>query len=346
VPADNAPAEVADGVYCLGVGRGITASNVYFVRSGTSWTLIDAAWPGRGKLIRTAAESLFGNGTRPASMLLTHIHPDHSGSARELACIWDVPVYVHPGELPLVPGEYRPEYANPLDRWLIVPLMRVLPRRTVGSLISKGSLAGVARPFDPAEPTLGLPDWRCIAVPGHTPGHVAFFRERDRVLIAGDAALTVNLNSLRDLALNRHAVSGPPRYTTWDWPRAKQSVAALARLEPRVLACGHGQPMAGASTPERLRVLAEEFSGSLAAGRRSRERAAGPHRSGAGGHAADHADLARALIMARQPGPHAVDVVERPPAARRDLAHDGPQAAEPAPPVVQVGRRGQVSLAR
>src|SRR5271166_2307417 len=65
---------------------------------------------------------------------------------------------------------------------------------------------------------------------------------------------------------------------------------------------------------------------------RGRVAVAGGQRHGVGpAHAkADHPDLARALAMSRQPGPQAVDVVERPPAARRDLAHDGPQAAEPA----------------
>ena len=114
--SDGKPVEVADGVYCLGVGRGVMASNVFLVRSGGSWVLIDAAWPGRGQLITAASASLFGAGTRPASMLLTHIHPDHSGSARELAHIWDLPVWVHVSEMALAAGRYRPEYGNPLDR--------------------------------------------------------------------------------------------------------------------------------------------------------------------------------------------------------------------------------------
>ena len=279
-------AEVADGVYCVRVGRGVIASNVYLIRSGGSWALIDAAWPGRGQLIQVTAESAFGAGTPPASMLLTHIHPDHSGSARELARIWDLPVWVHPGEMPLAAGKYRPEYGNPLDRWLVVPLMRVLPRHRVDSMISEASLAGVARPLDPAGPPPGLPDWRCVAAPGHTPGHAAFFRARDRVLIAGDAVLTVNLNSVRGLLRGRPGVWGPPRYTTWNWPLAKESVAALARLEPHVLAGGHGRPMTGAGTAACLHALAEKLCGATGAAGPGRQRhpAAGtadqgPHRT-------------------------------------------------------------------
>ncbi len=38
----------------------------------------------------------------------------------------------------------------------------------------------------------GLPDWEAVPTPGHTPGHVAFFRRSDRVLITGDALVTVD----------------------------------------------------------------------------------------------------------------------------------------------------------
>ncbi|MGE5291850.1 MAG: MBL fold metallo-hydrolase [Micromonosporaceae bacterium] len=276
------PEEVAPGVYCLRTGRGITEANVYLVRSGSAWALIDAAWPHRGQLIRRAAESLFGAGTRPAAILLTHIHPDHSGSALELARMWDLPVYVHPAELVLAPGGYLPEYGNPLDRWLIAPVLWLIPRRMVEASVARSSLEGTARAFDPCADVPGLPDWQCIPTPGHTPGHAAFFRSSDRVLITGDAVLTVNLNSARDFLAGKHRVSGPPYISTWDWTAAKESVAVLARLRPNVLACGHGRAMAGGETAQRL----TSFSGRLSArGRRRRahlpaaaRRCAGPLR--------------------------------------------------------------------
>jgi glyoxylase-like metal-dependent hydrolase (beta-lactamase superfamily II) len=250
---------------------------VYLVRSGPGWVLIDAAWPHRAQLIKAAAESLFGPGARPAAIVLTHIHPDHSGSALELARMWDLPVYVHPAELVLAPGGYLPEYGNPLDRWLIAPVLRLLPRRMVEASRSRNSLEGTARAFDPAAGVPGLPDWQ--AVP--TPGHVAFFRGTDRVLITGDAVLTVNLNSLPDLLAGQQRVCGPPRISTWDWPAAKRSVAALARLTPDLLACGHGRPMAGPRAAAGLASLAGRLSSqpapsrSLGGGTASTRRAGG-----------------------------------------------------------------------
>jgi glyoxylase-like metal-dependent hydrolase (beta-lactamase superfamily II) len=256
---DLKPKEIATGVYCLSIGTGIKQSNVYFVQSGSSWALIDAAWRNCTQLIKTTADSLFGMDTRPVAILLTHIHPDHSGSAPELAQIWKVPVYVHPDEMPLASGKLIPEYFHPLDRWLIVPLMKLMPRRTRESKLSEASLADVCA-IDPSAGVPGLPDWQCIPTPGHTPGHVAFFRKSDSVLIAGDAILTVNLNSLWDLLMNRHRVSGPAYILTWNWQIAKESVVVLATLEPRVLACGHGIVMMGSGTANELRAFSDRFS--------------------------------------------------------------------------------------
>ncbi len=257
---DPKPGEIATGVYCLGVGRGIRQCNVYFVQSGSSWALIDAAWQNDGRLVKTTAASLFGGDKRPTAILLTHIHPDHSGSAQELSRTWELPVYVHPDEMPLAPGGLIPEYFNPLDRWLIAPLMKLIPRRVRESRLSKESLTDAARAIDPGAAVPGLPEWRCIPTPGHTPGHLAFFRKSDGVLIAGDAVLTINLNSLWDLLLNRHRVSGPPYIATWNWHMAKQSVAVLAALEPDVLACGHGKVMTGSGTARELRAFSDRFS--------------------------------------------------------------------------------------
>ena len=255
------PREIAPDVYFLQVGKGLMRSNVYFVRSGPSWVLIDAGAAKCREPIQKAADSLFGESARPVPIILTHSHPDHAGSARELARMWDCPVYVHPDELPLAGSSISTvrEYANPLDRWAILPFLRLLGRRRTQSMLSRAGFKDVALPLDPSVELPGLPGWKLVATPGHTPGHVAFFRAADRVLIAGDALLTVSLNSLWGLIQNKHTVSGPPWYTTWNWPAAKQSVASLATLEPRVLADGHGIPASGAETAGRIRAFSDRL---------------------------------------------------------------------------------------
>lgn len=238
-------------------------SNVYFVRSGASWAVIDAGSANCGPAIQEIAESLFGKDLSPSSILLTHDHPDHAGSARELAHLWKCPVLVHPDEMPLAIGGLATfhAYANPLDRWVILPLLRLMGSRRTAAMLAQASLKDVARPLDPRTELPGLPDWEAIPTPGHTPGSVAFFRRADGVLITGDALVTVNLNSWSGFLLKKQSVSGPPRYTTWSWRAATGSVASLARLEPRVVAGGHGLPMAGPEIAEKVRLLAERMGG-------------------------------------------------------------------------------------
>lgn len=205
---------------------------------------------------------MFG-ATRPADVVLTHVHPDHSGSTLELARVWDCTVFVHPDELGQANGDFAAltAGAGPLDTWLILPIMRVIGRRRREAILARSSLSGVARAFDPGAAVPGLPGWECVQTPGHTPGHVSFFRPSDRVLITGDAVVTLRVNSLSGFVLQRQGLSGPPRYTSWSWRAAKASVATLARLEPRVLASGHGVPLAGPDTAGALRAFADRFSG-------------------------------------------------------------------------------------
>ena len=202
--------QVAPGVWLVTLGRGAAASNVYLVGSGSAWTLVDAGWASSAQTIKTAAGSVFGPGARPAAILLTHIHPDHSGSAGVLARSWEVPVYVAAEELPMAAGRYLPQYAMPLDRWLVAPLLRLLPARTRARIEAANSITEVVHPLPPTGGVPGLPDWEWVPTPGHTPGHVAYLRGSDRVVIAGDAALTVNLNSVGGVLLGRQRVAGPP----------------------------------------------------------------------------------------------------------------------------------------
>jgi hypothetical protein len=73
--------------------------------------------------------------------------------------------------------------------------------------------------------------------------------------------VTLELNSLTGLVTQQQGLSGPPRYTSWSWPAAKESVAKLAALEPLMLAGGHGRPLTGAETTGALKAFAEHFTG-------------------------------------------------------------------------------------
>ena len=241
--------EIAPGVAALP----ITIANVYFVgEPGRKWALVDTGTPHSAKKIVNAAEDRYGYGAKPEAILLTHGHFDHSGSARELAEHWNVPIYVHPLDIPFVTG--RSAYPP--------------PDPTVG-----GAMAFISRFFSPIALNLGawvtplpengevpgLPDWKWLFTPGHSPGHVSYWRESDSILLAGDAITTINMDSLLDFATKKQRICRPPAPITCDWQAAKASVQMLAEREPYVVGAGHGIPMHGGHVMEQLHHLADNF---------------------------------------------------------------------------------------
>ena len=253
--------EIAPEVSHLGPW-GRTQTNAYLVRAGSAWVLVDAGWENDGQRIQAAVRSLLGPGLDPSAILLTHVHPDHDGSARELARAWGCPIFAHPAEIPFATGDFAAmeKFAGPLDRRLILPLMRVVGRRRREAILARSSLAGIVRPLPPAGAIPGMEGWEWIHTPGHAPGHVAYVRARDRVVISGDAILTLKVNSWYGLLRQEQGLSGPPWYTTWDQDAATDSIVAIANLEPSVLAGGHGLPISGPGTAAAIHAFAARMT--------------------------------------------------------------------------------------
>jgi glyoxylase-like metal-dependent hydrolase (beta-lactamase superfamily II) len=114
-----------------------------------------------------------------------------------------------------------------------------------------------ALPDDGSVPS--MPGWRWIHTPGHTPGHVALFREADRTLIAGDAFVTIRQESAIAAMTYKPEIHGPPAYFTSDWGAARRSVQRLADLRPWRVVPGHGPPLEGEEMQEGLERLARDF---------------------------------------------------------------------------------------
>ena len=223
--------------------------NVYFLgKPGRKWVLVDAGVPGRAGEIIEAAEAHFGGGSAPEAILITHGHMDHIGSALELAQTWNVPIYAHRLEMPYLTGTSAYPPADPTVGGAIAFLSRFFPARS-------RNLGAHLREL-PASKVPGAKDWTCVATPGHTPGHVSFFRASDRVLVAGDAFVTINMDSWAGLLSGRERLSRPPTPFTIDWKQARASVRELAGLRPTVAACGHGVPIIDPDLPARMRRFA------------------------------------------------------------------------------------------
>jgi len=230
--------------------------NVVFVgerdAGDRAWVLVDAGLFGTKSFIESAAADRFGENARPAAIVLTHGHFDHIGVLNDLASHWDVPVYAHTLEKPYLDGtrSYPP------------------PEPGVGGLVALSSLLFPRGPLDVGDrlrllPEDGsvppLPGWRWIATPGHTPGHVSLWRERDRALIVGDAFVTPAQESAYAVLTLKPEMHGPPMYFTPDWNSARDPVRRLVALEPELVITGHGRPMRGAAMRQALHRLAKDF---------------------------------------------------------------------------------------
>ncbi|MDO7904856.1 MBL fold metallo-hydrolase [Paenibacillus sp. JX-17] len=227
--------------------------NVCFVGQPGSreWVLVDTGMTGFKEHILAVAEKRFAG--PPTAIILTHGHFDHVGSVIELVQHWGVPVYAHAAELPYLTGQEDYPPADPgVGGGMMARTSFLYPNDAIDLDDQVDAL-----PEDGEIP--GMPGWRWIHTPGHTPGHVSLYREEDGALLAGDAFITVKQESAWAVLIQEKEVHGPPAYFTTDWPSAHQSVQQLCQLNPKLAVTGHGSPMRGDELRRQLKRLSEHF---------------------------------------------------------------------------------------
>lgn len=102
-------------------------------------------------------------GLEPEAILLTHAHFDHVGAVAPLVETLKLPVYLHPNDLSLYTSS-----AQSAARWgLSLP-----PPPEPNGFLQEGQVLDFG---------LGL---EVLWVPGHSPGHLAFYKEG--LLVSGD----------------------------------------------------------------------------------------------------------------------------------------------------------------
>lgn len=231
--------EVAAGVACLP----IVFVNAYFVgKPGGPWILIDSGIPNKANMIREAAQERYGAGSKPEAIYLTHGHFDHAGSALELAVGWDVPIYAHPLEMPYLTGKSSYPPPDPTIGGFIAFGSRFMPKHPL-------NLSSRLRELPPDGAVPELSGWRWHFTPGHSPGHVSYFREADATLIAGDAVATMDMDSWIGALTKKQQLAKAGACFNCDWQATRQSVEQLAALHPMTIAAGHGVPMQGPHLP-------------------------------------------------------------------------------------------------
>ena len=229
--------------------------NVYIIESQEQpgWVLVDTGLKSSYAKIKNMIAEVMEPGAVPQAIFLTHGHFDHRGALQQLAAEWRVPIYCHHMEVPYLTGKSSYPPPDPtVGGGVMASMAFVYPSGPIDVQEYLRELPG-----DGSVPQ--LPDWRWIHTPGHTPGHVSLFRERDGVLVAGDAVVTTKQESIFSVMAQKRVLSGPPKYFTPDWGAAARSVKALAALEPNVIATGHGCSLYGDEGRKALHKMAREF---------------------------------------------------------------------------------------
>jgi glyoxylase-like metal-dependent hydrolase (beta-lactamase superfamily II) len=201
---------VADGVYLLsGFPRNVI--NVYLVDD----VLVDAGTRAAKRRILRQVRS------RPVrTHVLTHAHPDHVGSSHAVCTELDIPFWCGERDAETVERGY-PETPDSRLAPLLKRMSSVPPHQVDRRLREGDEVAG----------------FQVLDVPGHSPGHVAYWRESDRTLIVGDVYF--NLHPLTGIPGLRQ----PPDALTDDPALNRESMRKLAALEPRLVLFGHGPPL-------------------------------------------------------------------------------------------------------
>ncbi|HUA73923.1 MAG TPA: MBL fold metallo-hydrolase [Solirubrobacteraceae bacterium] len=167
---------------------------------------------------------------------LTHAHPDHQGASHAICRRLDIPLWcgegdVHAMETPgAISNSQAPGWLNNFQKRFWTG-----PPHPVARALKEGDVVA---------------GFTVLEVPGHSRGHVAYWRERDRVLILGDV-----LNGM-NLITGKRGLQEPPGVFTPDPVRNRVSARRLAALEPELVCFGHGPPL---RDPRALREFVARF---------------------------------------------------------------------------------------
>lgn len=152
---------------------------------------------------------------------LTHAHADHQGSSKIICETLNIPLLCSEPEKEFAEnGNVITEYPNP--NHIISKFQKNFwagKGHTVSQTLKEGDQIG---------------GFIVIETPGHSSGHLSFFREKDGLLIVGDVMTNMNLLT------TKVGLHEPPNLFTTNQETNKQSIQKLASLKPKILCFGHG----------------------------------------------------------------------------------------------------------
>ena len=211
---------------------GIDHVHCYFLPSSTGgWTLVDTGLGTRDaeERWRPVLDALDG---RVERIVVSHMHPDHVGGARDVADLTGAPV--HQGredyeQCVRAWGERNPQRF--LDYWI----SNGMPEHEVAGIMRESERLSAAVHWvrDPELVDAGdeIDGWRVEVLGGHADGHIVLLR--DGVMIAGDTILAGITP-----AIGLYPNSRPDPLGDY-----LETLRRIIELDPRVAYAGHKDPI-------------------------------------------------------------------------------------------------------
>jgi hydroxyacylglutathione hydrolase len=236
--AAGSPQEVADGVWVVRGGL-LRTVNVYLVRDHERGGVLvfDAGEKGMAASIVAAASAQGGI----SRVVLSHADTDHRGAAPALRAYADV--LCHPDAVQQAQGSGGRDYWQPQTLPLDARILHGFSHRFLwdGGPVH---VDGTVREGDV------LAGFEVIDLPGHAPGLVGLWRERDRVALVSDCFYMTDMHG------RPQPPSVPQDAYNLDTAQAKRSIAKLAALRPEIVCPGHLGPLSGPDVVAQLAAAA------------------------------------------------------------------------------------------
>ncbi len=143
---------------------GIMQTNCYIAEQDRACLIIDPGSEGT-KLISWINE----NKLKPIAILLTHAHFDHIGAVDEVRERFNIPVYVHEKEKEWLPNPML----NGSEQFRMARPVQAKPAECYFMKEEKCKLDSF--------------EFMVLETPGHSPGSVSYYFEREKAVVSGDA---------------------------------------------------------------------------------------------------------------------------------------------------------------
>ena len=238
MPASE-PERVADGVWRL-AGDIKGGMNVYFIEDEGGVTQFDAGTRPMTKDVKRVADELGGL----KRIVLGHSHTDHRGTAPALGA----PVLCHEDERTYAERDEWPDYWD-------IKKIEWAPARWIYPTLHRRWDAGGVKISETLAEGDEIAGFKVLHMPGHAPGQIALFRERDRMALTTDTFYMVDSARLKALPDDERPVVPHFAYNQ-STREAAESVRKLAAIGAETCWPGHEEALQG--TQEEVRARLEQ----------------------------------------------------------------------------------------